>query len=221
MIGLLGRAERVPAVLSLLLIFLAAGSTVRAETTSAFAVVRLPRGVELELPKGWWMLGEDYQRLIQPSVEAAMDLSGLGLPEGQEINLIAANSMPRSTYAAVRIDSGTPPSMSPAAVSALSAAELRAIATETHTNLQKILPMQGNELIEFLGVRLDRISGYPALVTEYRRTGPKGPVFVQVNIISTPSQDIRVNLSYRESEVAVWGPVIGKMRKSIVVRRWP
>ncbi len=77
-------------------------------TTSAesnFAPIKLPRGIQLQVPKGWWLLGKDLKRSIETSVEAVMDLSGIGVSDGHDTNLIAANSMPRTTYAAVRVDS--------------------------------------------------------------------------------------------------------------------
>ena len=205
----------------LCLFALFASQTAQAQSSSNFAPVRLPRGIELQIPKGWWLLAADQNRAIQTSVEAAMDLSGIGLPEGNETNLIAANSMPRSTYAAVRVDSTIPPSVAPSEFTSITAAEVRELQTEMRQNLQKLLPHQGNQLIEFFGSRIEKISGHPAIVTEYRRTGPKGQVFVQINQIFTSGQEIRINLSYRESEVALWKPVVGKIRQSIIVRRWP
>jgi hypothetical protein len=105
--------------------------------------------------------------------------------------------------------------------SSITPADMREFQAEMHKMTQMMLPQQGLQLIEFMGSRIDKISGYPALVTEYRRTGPKGSVFVQINQIITESQDIRINLSYRESEVALWKPVIGNIRQSITIRRWP
>jgi hypothetical protein len=89
------------------------------------------------------------------------------------------------------------------------------------SNLKKLLPQQGNQLLAFFGVRRVTISGHPALITEYRRSGPKGPVIVSIIQIFTPSQDLRINLSYREAEQAIWKPVIGKVYQSIVLRRFP
>lgn len=190
-----------------------------AQSGSNFAQVTLPRGIELQIPKGWWLLSADHIRVIQTTVEAAMDLSGIGLPDGQETNLIAANSMPRSTYAAVRVDSTIPPSVAPSEFASITAADVRELQTEIRQNLQKLLPLQGSQLIEFFGSRIEKISDHPAIVTEYRRTGLKGPVFVQINQIFTSSQEIRIALSYRESEVALWNPVVGKIRQSIIIRR--
>jgi hypothetical protein len=192
-----------------------------AQSSSNFTPVKLPRGIELQIPKGWWLLGADLNRVLQTLAEAAMDLSSIALPEGNEINLIAANSMPRSTYAAVRVDSTIPPSVVPSEFPSITAADVRELQSIMRQNLQKLLPLQGNQLIEFLGSRIETISDHPAIVTEYRRTGPKGPVFVQINQIFTSNQEIRINLSYREAEVALWKPVVGKIRRSIVVRPWP
>ena len=188
---------------------------------SNFASVKLPRGVQLQIPKGWWLLGKNHNRQIQTSVEASLDLSGIGLPDGQQTNLIAANSMPRTTYAAVRIDSTIPPSMSPRELQAATAADLKYIGNELRIGLEKTLPLQNNQLLQFYGVRKDSISGHPALVIEYRRSGPNGPVIVQINWIFTSSQDININLSYRESEAALWKPVVTKIRQSITLTKWP
>lgn len=210
--------SRVTQTLILVASFFVLSSAV-ADSNSNFAAVKLPRGIELQIPKGWWLLGADYNRAIETSAEAAMDLSGIGLADGHDTNLIAANSMPRSTYAAVRVNSVIPPSFAPSEFSSITVADVRELQTEMRQTIQKLLPLQGAQLIEFLGTHIEKISGHPAMVTEYRRTGPKGPVFVQINQIFTSSQEICINLSYRESEIALWKPVVGKIRQSIVIRR--
>ena len=192
-----------------------------ASAESNFASVKLPRGVQLQIPKGWWLMGKDHNRLIHTSVEAALDLSGIGLPDGQETNLIAANSMPRTTYAVVRVDSTIPPSVSPREIQAATATDLKDIGNELRGGLEKMLPLQNNQLLQFYGVRKDSISGHPALVIEYRRSGPKCPVIVQINLIFTNSQEVNINLSYRESEAALWKPVVAKIRQSITLTKWP
>jgi hypothetical protein len=196
-------------------------TTTFSQNSSHFVSVKLPRGIELLLPRGWWLIGPDLNRLIEMSSEAALDLSGIGLPEGQRTNLIAANSMPRSTYASVRVDSTVPPSAAASEFSALRTADLNELQKEARANLLKSLPLQGNQLVNFNGMRIDKISGYPCVVTEYSRTGPQGPVIVQLNQIFTAAQEIGINLSYRESEIALWKPVIGRIRQSIVVRGRP
>lgn len=191
----------------------------QAQSPSNFTTVKLPRGIELQIPKGWWLIGAEYNQAIQTSTEAVLELSGIGFAEGIETNLISANSMPRSTYAAVRVDSSIPPSVEPSEFASITAADIRELQTEIHQGLLKALPLQGNQLIDFLGSRVEKISGHPAIVTEYRRTSLKGSVFVQISQIFTASQEIRILLAYRESEAGLWLPVLSKIRQSIVVRR--
>lgn len=202
-------------VLSLLLV------TTAAFAESNFATVKLPRGVQLQVPKGWRLLGEDEKRLIQTSAEALMDLSGIEVADGQETNLITANSTPPITFASVRVDSTIPPSFRPLEIKAATNADLKELADELRPHIAKALRAQNNQLLQFYEVRKDSISGYPALVVEYRRSGPKGPVIVQINSIFTNSQEIGIRFSYRESEAELWKPVIAKMRRSIVITKWP
>lgn len=184
---------------------------------SSFVTVKLPRSIQIQIPKGWWLIGEDLNRAIENSAEAVLDLSGLGGPEGKTTNLIAANSMPKTTYAAVRVDSTMPPSVMPNELNTATASDIKELETEIHSYTQKMLPLQGQKLIDFHGVKLEKFSGNPAIVVSYRRTGPKGPVIVQTIKIYTTSQEIGINLSYRELETALWQPVILKIKHSITV----
>lgn len=68
---------------------------------SSFMKAKLPRGVELDLPKDWAMLASEQNKLIGLSSEAALDVSGIGMPEGTEVNLIAVFSKIKSTYASL------------------------------------------------------------------------------------------------------------------------
>ena len=186
---------------------------------SNFANVKLSRGVELQIPKDWWLLTAQHNKMIETSVEAAMELSGLDAPSGVELNLISANSMPRSTYAAVRVDSISPSTVSPSVIKALTAADISAFGKETESGLKKILPQQGNRLLSFVGVRRVTISSQIGLMTEYKRSSPNGPVLVSIIQVFTPTQGVRINLSYRESEEAIWKPVIDKIYRSIKIKK--
>lgn len=185
---------------------------------SNFSLVKLPRGVEVQIPKGWWLVGKDYNRMIQTSVEAAMDLSGIGFDDREEVNLIAANSMPRTTYAALRIDSTIPPSATPREIQNITKTELKELSLGMKQEFEKLLPYQGNQLLDFYGVHIEKISGHPTLVTRYRRSGPNGPVIVEINQIFLADHELRVNLSYREKEKALWLAVIKKIRTTINIK---
>ena len=83
----------------------------------------------------------------------------------------------------------------------------------------KLLPLQGNQLLNFYGVHVERLSGHLTLVTRYRRSGPKGPVIVEINhIYPGANPELRMNLSYRESEQASWLAVVKKIITTIKIK---
>jgi len=75
--------------------------------SSNFARDKLPRSIELEIPKGWVTLSGEVNKLIKTSIEAALDISDKEPTQGQEVTLIRANSRPKGTYAAVGVTSTT------------------------------------------------------------------------------------------------------------------
>lgn len=200
------------------------GNTGASET---FTVIALPRGVTIALPRVWRILGPNELQLIETFAGTLADLSGLDLDTGPDQVLVAANSMPPSTYATVRVTSSTPPSGTPADIQKLvrlvghssrTHGEVTAFEREIRSLIEPMLRKGGIPVTQFYGVRVERISGHPALVTEYRRAGPKGDVFVQLNHIFTPQQDVQVRLSYRQAEQRLWMPVLGRIRHSLQVR---
>ncbi|MDP9413320.1 MAG: hypothetical protein M3Q08_04350 [Pseudomonadota bacterium] len=157
---------------------------------------------------------------------AALDLSQIDVGDDEEALLIAANSMPTSTYASVRVTSQTPPSLPSTEQQAFAMlvgkssannVELAAIARELEPMQKLLLSNIGMNILQFYGVRVDRIGGRIALVVEYKRSGLNGPVFVQINRIFAPDQEINLNLSYRESEKVFWKPVLGRIRSSFQI----
>ena len=184
-----------------------------------FSLVKLPRGVEVEVPKGWWLLSADHNRMIGTTVEAVMDLSGYEPNNDKSVNLIAANSTPLTTYASLRIDSITPSVVSPEEIINLKKSDLNEFSISMERELSKLIPLQGNKILDFYGSHVERLDGHPALVTRYRRSGPKGPVIVEINqIFPGGMHSLRINLAYRESEKNIWLTVIKKIRTSIKMK---
>ncbi len=180
---------------------------------SHFTNIKLPHGIQLELPKTWWLIGKDFNALIETSAQAALDLSGITTPERTE-TLIAANSMPRTTYAAVRVTYVTPPIAAPEEFRGATAANAREIDPEMEAESRQMLSQQGLQLLKYLGTTIDKLDGNPAMVINYRRSGPNGPVLVWTYQVLLPTATVRINLSYRESEAVLWKPVIEKIRRS-------
>ena len=181
---------------------------------SQFATVKLPHGIEFQLPKTWWLIGKDFNAVIETAAQAVLDLSGIQTSDRTETNLIAANSMPKTTYAAVRVTYVTPPVASPKELQTATPADLKEMDPEMEAEARKLLAPSGLELLNYLGTTLDKLDGHPAMVINYRRSGPNGPVLVWLYQVLLPTATVKINFSYRESEAVIWKPVIQKIKTS-------
>jgi hypothetical protein len=176
----------------------------------------LPLGVSLEAPKNWWVLDEHYNATIETAVEAGLNLAGVDLPAGKTVTVFRANSMPKTTYAAISVEVADS-ELDETALRNASSKELEEIADEIKKTLPTWLAINNFELIEFSGVRREFVNKYPALVIEYKRSGIRGPVVVLMTWFHLKDKQVRLNLSYRESEERLWKPIIEYVRQSLSV----
>lgn len=183
---------------------------------SNFAQLRLPLGVSVEVPQNWRVISGDANRTIQSLGEAALNLAGLQLPRGR-VNLFRANSMPRTTYAGIAINA-MDTDISAEELRSATNAEIRELTPLMRDELRRLLPHTNMELLEFSDVRRESVSGHPALVIEYKRSGPQGPVIVQMTRLVVGDKEISLNLSYRESEAVLWKPIVTYIRSTLKVK---
>ena len=184
---------------------------------SKFARLKLPLGVSVEIPKNWWLLSGDLNTNIETMSEAAMNLSGIELPKGKRVNLLRANSMPRTTYAAIAVNASDS-EVNPNDLKNASEKEISEFAP-TAKEMEDGLSTQNMKILDFYRVRRDFVGKHPALVIEYKRSGPQGPVIVQMTRLFLGAKEVSLNLSYRESEGQLWKPIIQYIRKSFAVTR--
>jgi hypothetical protein len=198
--------------ITMLLCFIGLGQT----KDSRFTKLSLPLGVSVEVPKNWWLLNGDYNSSIETAAEAAMNLAGFPLPDGKKVNLFRANSMPRTTYAAIAINASDS-ELSVAELAAASDADIAALTKDFKEVMQSVFAEQKLKLLDYDPVRKVVINGHPALSITYRRSGPQGPVCVKQTRLVFGKKEIGLTLSYRESEAAIWKPIIGYIEKSLRV----
>jgi hypothetical protein len=183
--------------------------------SSSFAKVKLDRGVFLELPKSWWLIGKDFNDVLQTSAHAMLDLSGIEKSKDMESVLIAANSMPKTTYASVRVTFSTPPIGTPSEVRMMTKDDLDEMEKGMKDAMAKMAGAGANKLLEFYGCSIAEIDGCPSIVSRYRRSGPHGDVSVTSHQVARIDGTLNITLSYRVSEGAIWKPVIERIEKSI------
>lgn len=192
-------------------------------STDQFVAIKFPKGISVAVPRAWRVLDKDELQLIDTTTGAALDLSGIDADFGTETLLVAASSMPRTTYASMRL-SLEEPLLPPDEViqmknfigqTSQTNVELRKLADQFTTELGPVLGAINQKIIGNLELRVDRFGQRPALVIEYRRTGLKGPVAVQMNYVLGAGGDAKLTLSYRETESFLWKPVLGRIRYSL------
>ena len=187
-----------------------------ASAESRFVRFDLPLNVSIEAPQNWWMLSGDINTTIEAAGEAATKLAEIDLPPGEKVNLLRANSMPRSTYASIAVNA-TDSDISPAEVRSLSKSDLEETELYMAEMMGKVLAAQNLKFLELIRLEKRMVSGHVSIVFDYRRSGPNGPVVVSMTRLFIGSKEISFNLSYREAEGPIWKPIIEYMKKSISV----
>jgi hypothetical protein len=186
----------------------------RQSQDSSFLTIKLPYDVSIDVPREWWVLSESMNRMIQTSRDAILDLRGIAVDAGDEAVLIAANSWPPSTYASVRVVRSQSPLNVSDELGKLSEQDLDQLKKSIESELKQSLPLQGLTYLETMGLEMENVSGWPSLNFSYRRSGPNGPVYVQLIEVPRKADLLKINLSYRESGQVVWMPVIARIKQS-------
>ena len=166
---------------------------------SNFKHLSLQRGLEIDVPKDWTVISGPIKTAIETSAEATMSAIGVDNPNDNTKNILAlVSKLP--LYAQIRIDVVSPPSASKKDVLAFSAADMNYLGTEYKTMMSKALPIQGFQLMESYGARLEKFKGEPAIIYSYKRSGISGAVLVDMILIFRNTESYTVILSCRESE---------------------
>ena len=186
---------------------------------NSFFMLNLPKGVTIDAPRYWWALDEQHNNVIATSRDAALDLSGLDITHTGNV-LFAAASMPRTTYASLRVSyDGSQPVTSDELfwLRSLSDTDLRSLVPELVKIQAQLLAQVGFEVVDIEGLFNETYGDYTAWSFRYMRTGPGGPVIVDTVQIFRPDGIVRVNLAYRKSEHLLWEIVIRRIKESIQV----
>ena len=178
--------------------------------------MKLPLGVSVEVPKNWRILDGETNSTIETAAEASLNLANANLPTGKKVNLFRANSVPQTTYAGIAINA-TDFELDPEELKNSSDAEIKELTPMMKETMEQSLSGQNLKVLEFYDMRREFVGSHPALVIEYKRSGPQGDVIVQMTRLLLKGKEISLNLSYRESEAQLWKPVVQYIRKSLTV----
>lgn len=183
----------------------------------SFISLRLPHAISVDAPRHWRVLNDEANKLIATSRDAALDLSGLGIRYTGNV-LFAANSLPASTYASMRVTYDPDQPFSKADLDearTLTNEDLVPLAGEMAQMQQQVLAQSGLKILKVHGLFREDIGPSMAWSFRYQRSGPSGPVEVDLIQIFRPDGTVRVNLAYRQAEEMLWKVVIRRIKTSI------
>jgi hypothetical protein len=179
---------------------------------SNFKTLKLAFGTTVDLPGSWVILNDGWKAAIDTLAEAKLDMSGLVSVLPERANLIMVRSMPEQTFASVRIDYYRS-TEHPDDTRMMTSDQLKRLSDSTKVEMGKML--QPQKVLIWEGVKLEELSGHPATVTHYLRSGPSGPVLVWLYDAALPGGSVTFNVSYRAAESELWEPIIKKIKNSL------
>lgn len=183
----------------------------------ALLPVKLPRHVEIQVPRGWTLLSEEQGRNREVTLDAATDVTHRA-SAGDQLNLLHAVSNTRGPYAAVVINSIQPSSVPPAQVRKFDERLLRDFGAGFERLIRDSLRKSDRQLLSISTPRLEMIGGWPAIAISYTRSGNQGTIYVQHFDIYTPDQELLLILACRDAARDTWLPMLERVSKSLVVR---
>ena len=189
----------------------------RPDLLPAYERKQLAHGIEIDVPKAWEAHTEQENGLITLAGQSAVRQSGIDIERESDEALLSYHSLPRTTYATVRVKRITPASVAPADLQAASDAEVAALGAEMKASWAPTMERQGQAIIGDMMVHREQISGHPAVVIEYQRGGAGGPVNVRTAKLMGEHAEVIITTSYRESERPLWQSVIDVVEKSLNV----
>lgn len=131
---------------------------------SSFVNVQLPFEVSIDLPRNWWILNETMNNLIHTTRDAVLDLRGISIKDDEESLLIAANSWPPITYAALRVTRVYSPLGDSNEIRHLGSTDLSNLRDMFEAELMESLEIQGLQYIRTVDIHIEEIDESPAII---------------------------------------------------------
>lgn len=192
------------------------GHIVHGQDTS-FQRIQLPYGISLEIPSHWMMLSEESRRNLSLASESILNQAGLEDAADKAERLLAVTSTPSPPGVKIRVSTTAPYQYTQADFAAVSPADLNELRQEFYENLKKMEASGGIKVQEVEMPRVEVLNNQISLVLTYTRSDFYGPSSWQVTQYKVPVSGrlIEFTLSYRQSDAAIWKPIIENIKRSI------
>lgn len=186
-------------------------------TDYTYKRMQLSHGISIEMPWHWTVLPEDFRKNLAASSQAMQDNAGIESVPGQKKGLLAVNATPTPTGAMIRVSVTEPPDYTQSDLAKATPRELKEVEREVLLAFKKMEASGGPVIIEMQSVQIEPFKNYRALAIRYVRKSVNGPSPWQVTQYKIPVDNrlIELTLSYRQSDSAIWRPILERVKRSV------
>ena len=171
------------------------------------------QSLSLDVPKHWWLLSDAEKDNLATFSEA----SG-ATPDGQKIQVVAANATPSPAGATVRLSITKPLQFNTAELRAVSAAELKEIADDMRDGFEISLPKIGSRLVAVNSVGPEQLNGRTVMHIRYTRLDAKTGGDWQVDMYQLPTTEglVQLTFGHRTADHMLWSTILERIKSSLI-----
>ena len=185
---------------------------------SEYQRLALKEGISIEVPSHWLVHSDVEKKNFADTAESHMRDAGIDYDATEnKSRLLAVSALPAPSGAKIRVNVIRPPAFSGAELRSATAQDLKDIEADLSSGMAKNLSATGIELISVQTPKIVLINNYTAMLFEYRRSDlyDTSPWIVRVHYIPVEDKLIEFTLSFRESDAAIFKPIIERTKQSL------
>jgi hypothetical protein len=182
-----------------------------------FVPIRLPHGVQVELPRNWEALSNNQRITLDSAVQSRNERGGI-FDASSNLNF-AANYYDEARNVAAIMNVRYYPNLdvSQAEASAAGASDIIEIDTALHESMVKASQISGFSVLVWNGTGKQVINGVTAFVTEYKRSplNNNGNFKVRLVRVFNGGKSFTMTVSYRENQEYLLRPICDRIISSL------
>ena len=182
-----------------------------------FVPIRLPHGVQIELPRNWEALSKNQRITLDSTVQSRNESAGI-FDASSDLNF-GANYYDEAGKTAAIMNVRYYPDLdvSQAEARAAGAADIRELDTALRESMVKAGKINGFSVLVWNGTSKQVINGVTAFVTEYKRSplNNNGNFKVRLVRVFNGGKSFTMTVSYRENQEYFLRPICDRIISSL------
>ncbi len=185
---------------------------------SDYQRLALKEGISIEVPSHWLVHSDVEKKNFADTAESHMRDAGIDSDTTEnKSRLLAVSALPAPSGAKIRVNVIRPLGFSGAELRSMTAQDLKDIKADFSSGAAKSSSAIGMELLSVETPKIVLINNSTAIMFEYRRSDLHEPSPWKVRVYRIPVGDkqIEFTLSFRESDAAIFKPIIEHTKQSL------